>query len=88
MALAFSASCLAFSFCCHSLRRLPNCLSLSPGFLVGFPRHFGFCYGVENAIEIAYKAVHENPGKRIFLLSQMIHNPGVNEDLQSYGTLS
>ena len=27
-------------------------------------RHFGFCYGVENAIEIAYKAIHENPGKR------------------------
>ena len=48
-------------------------------------RHFGFCYGVENAIEIAYKAVYNNPGKRIFLLSQMIHNPGVNEDLQSYG---
>ncbi len=48
-------------------------------------RHFGFCYGVENAIEIAYKAVHNNPDKRIFLLSQMIHNPSVNEDLQSYG---
>ena len=37
-------------------------------------RHFGFCYGVENAIEIAYKAVEENPGKRIFLLSQMIQS--------------
>lgn len=48
-------------------------------------RHFGFCYGVENAIEIAYKAIYENPGKRIFLLSQMIHNPGVNEDLLSHG---
>jgi 4-hydroxy-3-methylbut-2-enyl diphosphate reductase len=48
-------------------------------------RHFGFCYGVENAIEIAYKAIHENPDKKIYLLSQMIHNPGVNEDLQSYG---
>ncbi|MGV3631857.1 MAG: 4-hydroxy-3-methylbut-2-enyl diphosphate reductase [Bacteroidota bacterium] len=48
-------------------------------------RHFGFCYGVENAIEIAYKAIRENPGKKIYLLSQMIHNPGVNEDLQSYG---
>lgn len=48
-------------------------------------RHFGFCYGVENAIEISYKAIHENPDKRIFLLSQMIHNPGVNDDLQSYG---
>lgn len=48
-------------------------------------RHFGFCYGVENAIEIAYKAVDENPGKRIFLLSQMIHNPIVNNDLQEKG---
>ena len=48
-------------------------------------RHFGFCYGVENAIEISYSAVEENPGKRIFLLSQMIHNPDVNADLESRG---
>ena len=48
-------------------------------------RHFGFCFGVENAIEISYKAIAENPGKRIFLLSQMIHNPVVNEDLESRG---
>lgn len=44
-------------------------------------RHFGFCYGVENAIEIAYKTIGDNPGKRIYLLSEMIHNPGVNNDL-------
>ena len=48
-------------------------------------RHFGFCYGVENAIEIAFRAVAENPGKRVFLLSEMIHNPGVNDDLQALG---
>jgi 4-hydroxy-3-methylbut-2-enyl diphosphate reductase len=48
-------------------------------------RHFGFCYGVENAIEIAYKTIEENPGKRIFLLSEMIHNPGVNNDLEKLG---
>jgi len=48
-------------------------------------RHFGFCYGVENAIEIAYKTIEENPGKRIFLLSEMIHNPGVNLDLLNHG---
>jgi len=48
-------------------------------------RHFGFCYGVENAIEISYQTIEENPGKRIFLLSEMIHNPGVNDDLQSRG---
>ncbi|TAH03823.1 MAG: 4-hydroxy-3-methylbut-2-enyl diphosphate reductase [Sphingobacteriales bacterium] len=48
-------------------------------------RHFGFCYGVENAIEIAFRTVDENPGKRIFLLSEMIHNPQVNADLQQRG---
>lgn len=48
-------------------------------------RHFGFCYGVENAIEIAYKTIEENPGKNIFLLSEMIHNPHVNEDMRSRG---
>ncbi|KAF0142836.1 MAG: hydroxymethylbutenyl pyrophosphate reductase [Stygiobacter sp.] len=48
-------------------------------------RHFGFCYGVENAIEIAHKTIDENPGKRIFLLSEMIHNPIVNADLKERG---
>ncbi|RFC55160.1 4-hydroxy-3-methylbut-2-enyl diphosphate reductase [Brumimicrobium aurantiacum] len=48
-------------------------------------RHFGFCFGVENAIEISYKAITENPDKRIFLLSQMIHNPNVNADLLDNG---
>ena len=48
-------------------------------------RHFGFCYGVENAIEISYRAIEENPDKRIYLLSQMIHNPEVNNDLLSRG---
>ena len=50
-------------------------------------RHFGFCYGVENAIEIAFKTIEENPGKRIFLLSEMIHNPQVNADLLEKGVL-
>jgi 4-hydroxy-3-methylbut-2-enyl diphosphate reductase len=48
-------------------------------------RHFGFCYGVENAIEIAFTTIDENPGKRIFLLSEMIHNPQVNADLETRG---
>lgn len=48
-------------------------------------RHFGFCYGVENAIEIAFKTIAENEGKRIFLLSEMIHNPQVNADLKEKG---
>lgn len=48
-------------------------------------RHFGFCYGVEHAIETAYKAISENHDRRIFLLSQMIHNPEVNNDLVMRG---
>ena len=48
-------------------------------------RHFGFCYGVENAIEIAFRAVNDNLGKHVYLLSEMIHNPGVNADLQNLG---
>ena len=48
-------------------------------------RHFGFCYGVENAIDIAFKTIEENPDKRIFLLSEMIHNPQVNADLLHSG---
>lgn len=48
-------------------------------------RHFGFCYGVENAIEISFKTVEENPCKKIYLLSEMIHNPLVNSDLKKRG---
>jgi 4-hydroxy-3-methylbut-2-enyl diphosphate reductase len=48
-------------------------------------RHFGFCYGVENAIDISNRIINDNHDKRIFLLSEMIHNPGVNNDLLSRG---
>ncbi|MBT5874271.1 MAG: 4-hydroxy-3-methylbut-2-enyl diphosphate reductase, partial [Candidatus Latescibacteria bacterium] len=48
-------------------------------------RHFGFCFGVENAIEIAYKTLDDHPDERVFFLSEMIHNPNVNNDLQSRG---
>jgi len=62
----------------------PTALDFGPvKFLIA--RHFGFCYGVENAIEIAEKTITENPGKRIYLLSEMIHNPLVNLDMQSRG---
>jgi 4-hydroxy-3-methylbut-2-enyl diphosphate reductase len=63
---------------------LPTRLDLGPVELI-IARHFGFCYGVENAIDIAYKTIDENPGKNIFLLSEIIHNPVVNLDLQSRG---
>ena len=62
----------------------PTLLDFGPVRII-MARHFGFCFGVENAIEISYKAIEENPGKRIFLISQMIHNPVVNRDLQDRG---
>lgn len=55
------------------------------GLKIYLARHFGFCYGVENAIDIAFRTIEENKGKRIFLLSEMIHNPQVNADLKKAG---
>ena len=49
------------------------------------PSHFGFCLGVRNAIERAYETIAENPDKRVFMLSELIHNPFVNEDLSRRG---
>ncbi|MDX2173458.1 MAG: 4-hydroxy-3-methylbut-2-enyl diphosphate reductase [Bacteroidota bacterium] len=63
---------------------LPTALNFGP-VTYYIARHFGFCYGVENAIEIAFKALDENPDKSIYLLSQMIHNPEVNKDLTERG---
>lgn len=62
----------------------PTLLDFGP-LKIYLARHFGFCYGVENAIDIAFRTVEENPGKRIFLLSEMIHNPQVNADLKRSG---
>ncbi|MCU7550382.1 4-hydroxy-3-methylbut-2-enyl diphosphate reductase [Chitinophagaceae bacterium LB-8] len=62
----------------------PTLLDFGP-IRIFLARHFGFCYGVENAIDIAFKTVEEHQGKRIYLLSEMIHNPYVNRDLKAKG---
>jgi 4-hydroxy-3-methylbut-2-enyl diphosphate reductase len=62
----------------------PTTLDFGPVQFI-LPRHFGFCYGVENAIEISYRALEESKGKNVYLLSQMIHNQEVNNDLESRG---
>lgn len=49
------------------------------------PSHFGFCLGVQNAIERAYETVATHPDRRVFMLSELIHNPFVNEDLLARG---
>ena len=48
-------------------------------------RNFGFCAGVKNALSLAYAAIEHNCGKRIFLLSEIIHNQIVNRDLTERG---
>ncbi len=62
----------------------PTLLDFGP-LRVKLARHFGFCYGVQNAIEIAFRTVEENPGKKVYLLSEMIHNPHVNQNLRERG---
>ena len=46
---------------------------------------FGFCYGVDRAVDYAYETAHKFPDKRIFLLGEIIHNPHVNRRLADQG---
>ena len=65
--------------------------SLSPTLLeicqlqVLIPRHFGFCFGVERAIHMAFSTLEKNPEHRTFLVSEIIHNPLVNNELKERG---
>ncbi|MCI0452605.1 MAG: 4-hydroxy-3-methylbut-2-enyl diphosphate reductase [Candidatus Latescibacteria bacterium] len=62
----------------------PTVLDFGP-LRVVLARHFGFCYGVENAVEIAYRTLADHADRRVFFLSEMIHNPSVNRDLVERG---
>src|SRR5215813_1047218 len=46
---------------------------------------FGFCYGVERAVEYAYETLAKFPNRRIFLTGEIIHNPRVNHELERMG---
>ena len=62
---------------------------LSAGDLtVKLAKEFGFCYGVERAIDLAYAACRAWPDRRIFLLGEIIHNPEVNDQLRGMGIVT
>ncbi len=67
-------------------KRLLNPTRLAIGDLeVLVPRHFGFCFGVERAIHMAFSTLERHPDRRISLVSEIIHNPLVNEELEERG---
>jgi 4-hydroxy-3-methylbut-2-enyl diphosphate reductase len=60
-----------------------------PGVLtVRLAKEFGFCYGVERAIDLAYAAHKAFPDRRIFLLGEIIHNPEVNDQIRRMGIVT
>jgi 4-hydroxy-3-methylbut-2-enyl diphosphate reductase len=66
------------------LRQRDYMLSMG-GVTVRLAREFGFCYGVERAVEYAYQTRTKFPDRRIFLAGEIIHNPHVNEKLREMG---
>src|SRR2546426_5002770 len=62
---------------------------LSAGELtIRLAKEFGFCYGVERAIDLAYAARKAYPDRRIFLLGEIIHNPEVNDQIRRMGIVT
>jgi 4-hydroxy-3-methylbut-2-enyl diphosphate reductase len=55
---------------------------------VRLAQQFGFCYGVERAIDLAYASRRVFPEQRIFLIGEIIHNPEVNRQLSGMGIVS
>ncbi len=58
------------------------------GLTIKLAKEFGFCYGVERAIDLAYAARSAYPDRRIFLLGEIIHNPDVNDQIRGMGILT
>jgi hypothetical protein len=55
------------------------------GLTIKLAKEFGFCYGVERAIDLAYAARKAYPDKPIYILGEIIHNPEVNDQIRNMG---
>lgn len=66
------------------IRRSGGVLAVD-GVTFHFPEHFGFCYGVDKAIDMVFETCERFQGKRIFLTDQLIHNPFINGKLREKG---
>jgi len=58
------------------------------GMTIKLAKEFGFCYGVERAIDLAYAARRAYPDRRIYLLGEIIHNPEVNDQIRGMGIVT
>ncbi len=66
------------------VRRTGGVISVG-GVTVRLAKQFGFCYGVERAIDLAYAARKVFADRRLFIVGEIIHNPEVNEQISSLG---
>src|SRR5213592_2161442 len=66
------------------VRRTGGIISVG-GVTVRLAKQFGFCYGVERAIDLAYAARKVFADRRLFIVGEIIHNPEVNEQISSLG---
>ncbi len=78
---------LAASYHSRVVNRLKDlgCAAKAGEVRVKLAREFGFCYGVDRAVEYAYEARERFPDRRIFLSGEIIHNPEVNGRIQALG---
>src|SRR5437764_3025812 len=65
--------------------RARGCMLSAEGLTIKLAKEFGFCYGVERAIDLAYAARKVFPDQPIYILGEIIHNPEVNDQLRDMG---